>query len=191
MAKITLPQLSEGADSGTVVSIFVQPGDTIEKNQTILELENDKAVAPIPADKAGTVQEIHVNEGDEINVGDLLLTLDTTGKGEKPAEKPAEQPKKEESQKEEQADEEMETPASIQDSVLERQYQSKSGFPPPASPTIRRMAKTIGLDLTKVPGSKKGGRIVMDDIKKYIHQLQSMQAGKGKQPTAEKEKSQP
>ena len=61
---VKLPKLGEGADSGTVVSLLVKEGDRIEVNQTLLELENEKAVAPIPSTAAGVISKIHVKEGD-------------------------------------------------------------------------------------------------------------------------------
>src|SRR5882724_13388609 len=81
---IKLPRLGEGAESGTVVSIFVKPGDQVKEGQTILELENEKAVAPIPASAAGRVTKLYVKEGDKISAGQSILALaddGTTGGG--------------------------------------------------------------------------------------------------------------
>ena len=76
---IKLPKLGEGADSGVVVSILVKPGDRVKKGQTVIELENEKAVAPIPATADGVVVSIRVKEGDRISVGAVLLTLGEAG----------------------------------------------------------------------------------------------------------------
>src|SRR5881409_3705000 len=75
---VKVPNLGEGAESGTVVSILVKEGDQINKGQTIVELENEKAVAPIPSPVSGTVQQIRVKEGDKISVGQVILS---TGDG--------------------------------------------------------------------------------------------------------------
>ena len=72
---VRLPKLGEGAESGTVVNIMVKEGDAIEKGQTILELENEKAVAPIPSAVSGKVTSIRVKQGDTISVGQVLLTV--------------------------------------------------------------------------------------------------------------------
>src|SRR5262245_19054413 len=72
---VRLPQLGENAEGGAVVSILVNPGDTITKGQTILELENEKAVAPIPSTADGVVDQIRVKEGDRVAVGQIILTL--------------------------------------------------------------------------------------------------------------------
>ena len=73
--ELRLPKLGEGADTGVVVNILVKEGDTIAQGQTILELENEKAVAPIPATAGGVVERIRVKEGDQIGVGAVLISL--------------------------------------------------------------------------------------------------------------------
>src|SRR5208283_3182070 len=72
---LKLPHLGEGADSGTVVNLFVKEGDTVTKDQPILELENEKAVATIPSTAAGTVTQVFVKPGDKIRVGQRILSL--------------------------------------------------------------------------------------------------------------------
>jgi pyruvate dehydrogenase E2 component (dihydrolipoamide acetyltransferase) len=168
---VKLPRLGEGAESGVVVNIFVSEGDQIQKDQTILELENEKAVAPIPSPAAGTVTKIHIKEGDEITVGQLLISITEEGIAEESsaqdsqakepsevlsvAERPA--PKAEEKKEIEPA---------------HYEYKPESGVPPPASPSVRKIARELGIDLTKVKGSERGGRIILDDLKTYIQNLQ-------------------
>src|SRR5512135_728644 len=86
---LKLPHLGEGADSGTVVNLFVKEGDTIAKDQAVLELENEKAVATIPSTAAGTITQIFVKPGDKIKVGQRLLSL---GEGSAPFTPPAARP---------------------------------------------------------------------------------------------------
>src|SRR5271155_5602194 len=76
---VKLPKLGEGADSGVVVNIFVKEGDAVAKNQAILELENEKAVASIPSTGAGVVARVHVKAGDRVGVGALLITITEGG----------------------------------------------------------------------------------------------------------------
>ena len=66
---LKLPHLGEGADSGTVVNLFVKEGDRISKDQPILELENEEAVATIPSTAEGVVTKVFVKAGDKISVG--------------------------------------------------------------------------------------------------------------------------
>src|ERR1051325_2877330 len=83
--EVRLPNLGEGAESGTVVSILVKEGDHITKGQTILEMENEKAVAPIPSSAEGTVAQIRVKEGQKISVGHVILTTSDGTAAAKPA----------------------------------------------------------------------------------------------------------
>src|SRR5947199_1460102 len=93
---VKLPHLGEGADSGTVVNLFVKEGDQITKDQPILELENEKAVATIPSTAAGTVGKIFVKSGDKISVGQKLLSLtESAGAEPQKAAKPDAAPKAE------------------------------------------------------------------------------------------------
>src|SRR4051812_45032067 len=73
---VKLPNLGEGADSGTVVNIYVKEGDTISKGQSILELETGKAVAPVPSSVAGKVTKVLVAVGDKISVGAPLISIE-------------------------------------------------------------------------------------------------------------------
>ena len=70
-----LPPLGEGADSGTVVNVFVKEGDLLAKEQPVLELENEKAIAAIPSTVAGTVSKVFVKVGDKISVGQRILSV--------------------------------------------------------------------------------------------------------------------
>src|SRR5438445_5307125 len=81
---LKLPPLGEGADSGTVVNLFVKEGDQIAKDQPILELENEKAVATIPSTAEGKVTKIFVRTGDKISVGQPILSLSGERAGEAP-----------------------------------------------------------------------------------------------------------
>ena len=87
---VKLPKLGEGADSGVVVNLFVKEGDTVAKDQAILELENEKAVASIPSTGAGVVAKIYVKPGDRISIGQRILTLNESGQPATAASTPAE-----------------------------------------------------------------------------------------------------
>ena len=92
---LKLPHLGEGADSGTVVNLFVKEGDQLTKDQPVLELENEKAVATIPSTGAGTVTKIYVKTGEKISVGQRILSLGDAGAAAaKPAQKVEPPPQK-------------------------------------------------------------------------------------------------
>jgi pyruvate dehydrogenase E2 component (dihydrolipoamide acetyltransferase) len=171
---VRVPRLAEGVESATVANILVSAGDRIEKDQVILELETEKAVGPIPSPAAGQVAKIHVKPGDEVNVGQPLITLTQEGAVEKtpPAEKKA--PQAGEPKAARQApvppSQKLAQAAEIQPSQY--QYESASGVPPPAAPSVRKIARELGIDLARVKGTESGGRIGVEDLKSYIEQLQ-------------------
>jgi pyruvate dehydrogenase E2 component (dihydrolipoamide acetyltransferase) len=167
---LKLPHLGEGADSGTVVNLFVKEGDQIAKDQAILELENEKAVATIPSTSAGTVTKLFVKPGDKISVGQRILSLTETGSSAVPSAKPA--ASKPEPQPEPQSIE-TEEPGAPREPEPEP---AKGGLPPAAAPSIRKLARELGIDLTKVRGSARGGRIVLEDVRAYIQRLQRLAA---------------
>ena len=164
--QIKVPFLAEGVDSGTVVSILVKEGDSVKKDQTVLELETNKATAPIPSPADGTIQKILVKEGQEIAVGAAIMVLSESGTKGQVAEKKEE--RKTESK------EAADSPSSESEAYT---YQSKSGLPPPASPEVRKMAREFGIDLIKVKGSEKGGRITAKDVKSYVARLKNAASG--------------
>ena len=157
---VKLPKLGEGAESGVVVNIAVKEGEQITKGQTIIELENEKAVAAIPSSAAGKVQKINVKTGDRITVGQVLLVLDGGGDGAAagPAEKKAAKPAKTAAKRasEPEAEEETEEGDQEEDEPGESAA-DKAGLPLAASPSVRKLARDIGLDLRRVRGSEPGG----------------------------------
>jgi pyruvate dehydrogenase E2 component (dihydrolipoamide acetyltransferase) len=158
---VKLPKLGEGADSGVVVNVFVKEGDAIAKDQAILELENEKAVASVPSTSAGVVTTIYVKAGDKISVGQRLISL--SGGDQPAAAAPA--------AKRAVLEPEPETP--VEEPTAEAgQEIPKPVTAPVASPSVRRLARELGIDLSKVRGSEAGGRIVTGDIRAYIARLQ-------------------
>jgi pyruvate dehydrogenase E2 component (dihydrolipoamide acetyltransferase) len=167
---IKLPRLGEGADSGTVVSVLVKPGDQVNEGQTIIELENEKAVAPIPASASGRVAKLYVKEGDKISVGQPILALEPDGA---PSVAPTPSAPRSEARS---------APAPVPQ--LPRQSvevpsvdvagdltQNESVA---ASPTVRQLARELGIDLSRVRGSQRGGRVAVEDLRAYIHQIQRL-----------------
>jgi pyruvate dehydrogenase E2 component (dihydrolipoamide acetyltransferase) len=173
---VRLPQLAEGVEGGTVVSILVAEGQEIKKDQPFMELETQKAVGSIPSPQSGLVTKIHVKQGAEVKVGELLISIDTgaaTG-AMMPAAKPAL------GAAAVQATAASGQPAqtvSVQTggaALEEYRYESKSGMPPPAPPSIRKIARELDIDLTRVKGSESGGRISLADLRTYIQRLQQI-----------------
>jgi pyruvate dehydrogenase E2 component (dihydrolipoamide acetyltransferase) len=158
---IRLPSLGEGADSGTIVNILVKKGDRIKKDQPILELETEKAVGTIPSSAAGTVSEIRVKVGDKISAGQTILSLAEVGAAAEapPAPKGV-------------APREGTRPATTAAGTAATTPKQIPGIPPPASPSVRKVARDLGIDLTRVRGSEYGGRITLEDVRAYVEALQ-------------------
>ncbi|MBT5855276.1 hypothetical protein HOH87_01415 [bacterium] len=168
---IKIPFLGDGIDSANVIAVLVAVGDTVEKEQTVAELETDKATAPIPSSAAGKVEKIHIKEGDLVSQGKVVLTLSGAGESESDTSAPA--------AAQTVAPVAVQAAAPVQQTVQAQApgsytYQSSTGAEPPASPSIRKMAKSIGLDLTRIPGSGNGGRITLDDVRAHMTMIQSL-----------------
>lgn len=173
---VRVPNLGEGADSGTVVSILVKEGDQITEGQTILELENEKAVAPIPSTVTGTVTKLRVKEGEKISVGQIILS---TGNGapQPSTEVSKESPPAARPKAVSQPQPEAETGGAKQQpepETEELREPAASVGPVAAAPSLRKIARELGIDLSRVRGSERGGRIVMADLRAYIERLQKL-----------------
>jgi pyruvate dehydrogenase E2 component (dihydrolipoyllysine-residue acetyltransferase) len=176
---VKLPQLAEGVESGTVVSVLVSEGQEIKKDQSFMELETQKAVGSIPAPASGVVTKIHVKQGMEVSVGQVLISIDTgtTAAASPTAVKPSPHSATT-------ATTTPLPPGSVQQAqpatttastaTTNYHYQSKSGAPPPAPPSIRKIARELDIDLTRVKGSEAGGRISLADLRAYIQRLQQI-----------------
>ena len=185
---IRVPQLAEGITTGTVVSIIVKPGEVIAAGQTVLELETEKAIAPVPASAGGKVVQILVKEGDKVAVGQAVVRLEGAA-GAEPAQ-PVPAPQAAPAQAAAApvyapaAAPAPATPGAIRGAALP----VPEGFDAPASPSLRKTARALGIDLRRVQGTGGGGRILESDVRAYIQELQrivfSEQPGAAPQPAA-------
>jgi len=188
---VRLPRLGEGADSGVVSTVFVKVGDIVKKDQPVMELESDKAVATIPAPASGTVAKVAVKEGDEVKVGSLIIVLSDNGSGapSEPVAPPAPRSVPERGRSSSAAIEvqpEDLPPSSGVARAADFPNVHPVDSPAPASPSLRKIARELGIDLHRVPGSERGGRIVMADLRAYVQKLQqsAVDAGSGARPAA-------
>jgi len=164
-----LPKLGEGADSGVVVNLFIKEGDTVAKDQTVLELESEKAVASIPSNVAGTVTKVHVKAGDKISVGARIFSVGEGGASAAPAAPVATAPAA--------APSAPVAPAAAAPVALPTAAYTplpSSGAAPVASPSLRKVIFDLGIDAARVRGSGRGGRIELGDLKNYVAYLQSV-----------------
>ena len=201
MTDIKIPELGENVAGGDVLRILVNVGDSITKDQPVVELETDKATIEVPTSVAGTVKEIKVKQGDKVKVGSVLLTLDEAGNGAgggKAAAAPAPEPKPSSPEPKAQTPEpkaqspEPKAP-SAETKVVSmprpnrpepapapaRQEPPKAapaaarGPAAPAAPSVRRLAREIGVDINEVQGSGPDGRISEEDVKEHARRILS------------------
>lgn len=155
---VKLPELGEDVRSGIVLKILVHEGDTIEAAQPIVELETDKATTEVPSPEAGVVQSVQISEGDEVSAGQTLLTLE-----KREIEPEVEQPEAPAAPEEEQP----RPPAPKADGGVRRAPPLRA----PAPPTLRRLARELGVDLDDVAPTGPGASVTEDDLKSHVRAL--------------------
>jgi pyruvate dehydrogenase E2 component (dihydrolipoamide acetyltransferase) len=204
-----VPELGENIETAIVAKILVSEGDTIEKDQPVLELETEKAVAEVPSDVAGIVERIHAKEDDEVNVGQTVMTLKSKdpektegGKSESVRERketgrtatdePSAEAEEKKRKKAEEPEEEALPEAGSEKGkeavvTVDREEKEKaskkedSGMPVPAAPSVRRFAREIGVDIAEVEGRGPHGRISIDDVKAHAKaRRQTVEKGVGR-----------
>lgn len=182
--QIILPALAEGIESGDVVSVLVNEGDPVREGQNIIELETDKATVPVPATYAGRIAKLHVKKGDKIRVGQPIAAVETGDSGTRAQATAAEQPlpaKPPSAPEQRTVTTPPPSPATAPPPVAsagrysaEHVIEYPSGREVPASPSVRRLARELGVDLSQVQGSARGGRITEDDIKTFVKRETSL-----------------
>ncbi|MEW9050310.1 MAG: dihydrolipoamide acetyltransferase family protein [Neobacillus sp.] len=170
-----MPDIGEGIHEGEIVKWFIKPGDKIQEDDVLCEIQNDKAVVEIPSPVEGTVLEVLIGEGTVATVGQVLVTFDAPGyenlqfKGDDHGDEtpqpevsaPAPEPK-------------QEAPAAVQPSPPA----AGVGTPPQAEvdpnrriiamPSVRKYARDKGVEISLVAGSGKNGRILKSDIDTFL-----------------------
>ena len=162
-----LPDIGEGIHEGEIVKWFVKPGDKVQEDDVLCEVQNDKAVVEIPSPVEGTVEDILVEEGTVAVVGDVLVTFDAPGyehlkfKGDHEEEKTEDVSKAE---AETQATTEV-----VQESSPAPAADVDSSRRIIAMPSVRKYAREQGVNIRLVTGSGDNGRIMKEDIMAYIN----------------------
>jgi len=180
-----LPDLGENIEAADVLNVLVKKGDVIEHDQAVLEIETDKATIEVPTTIAGKVVEVLVKAGSKAKVGDVMIKVETGSVSGTELKSVDTKREEREEPKTELKKEMPSTPSgerpSIQPAELDNQPPILKGAAP-AAPSVRRIAREIGVDINKVPGTGPNGRISMDDVKlfsKKLHQSYSQGGGVG------------
>ena len=158
-----LPDLGEGVHEAEILAIPATLGQEVKEGDIILEIETDKAAVEIPSPVTGKVAEILVKVGERVVVGSVLMTF-RTEKDEAPAEQPSPPP----------AVPSQPPPAG-----------EKQQGPVPASPSTRRLARELGVDLHEVTPSGSGGVVTKDDVLAYARAKEQPAAAKPATPEPE------
>ena len=176
---VELPDIGD-FDSTDVIEVLVKVGDIVNENDSIITLETDKATMEIPAPFAGKVTSISIKVGDKIAKGELILTLES--KSDEIKDEPDQVEGKlenlEKTIKQEDIDAKPDNLAPPQDSIEnndERQEELsvKTEIDSHASPSIRKLARELGVSLAKIKGTGQKGRILDGDLKSYVKQIVS------------------
>ncbi len=188
--EVKLPPIADGVDKGDVAAVLVKEGDVVREDDTLIEVESDKATVPVPAPRAGRIARVLVNQGDKISVGQLIIELEDAGDA---ASAPAS----------------AATPAPAAEAPVkplspgftpreDRPIMMDEPPPPPpmppappkpaagalddgaqipAGPAVRRIARELGIDLRRVRSSGRNGRITVDDLDPHIRQYVAARGG--------------
>lgn len=217
---LLIPDIGENVTGGDVVRVMVNKGDTIKKDQPVLELETDKATIEVPSDVEGTVTAIKVKPGDKVKIGQVVLTVEGDAAVKTEDERPKtedktedEKPKTKDKTEDEKPkaedkaeDARPETKAEPDKKVVDIASRSKSPSRPAeptaqvpsgpdatestpggkvgAAPSVRRMARELGVDITRVQGSGPGGRIGAEDVQSFVKGVMTRGGGGGGTMTA-------
>lgn len=176
MYEYRFPELGEGLHEGEIVKWHIKPGDSVQEDQTIMEVQNDKAVVEVPSPVAGRVADVKVKEGTVAHVGDVVAVFEVAGDvpvqgahaEEAPAagtaaaagNAPAAEPEKPAVSSPEAAV--GRAGAAAAPSVSEKERRDIL-----ATPGVRKLARERGINLLRVTGSGKAGRITREDVEGF------------------------
>jgi len=191
-SEFKLPELGENISQGDLVRLMISPGTKVSEGQPVMELETDKAVVEVPSSVSGVVKEIKVKEGEKIKVGQVIFTLEGSATAAPPAPPARTAPVEHvsgqhgarlafqaairaEGKTEEQAlppdQPQPAAPAFSMPVQLGKVAGTEHRQPVPAAPSVRRLAREIGVDIYEVKGSGPGGRISDEDVKAHAKSL--------------------
>jgi pyruvate dehydrogenase E2 component (dihydrolipoamide acetyltransferase) len=172
LVNVTVPDIGD-YKGVPVIEVHVKPGDVVEKEQTLVTLESDKATMDVPSSHAGVVKEVKVKVGDSISQGDLVVILESSSAGaasaapSKTATPAAVAP---------QASSPAPVKSAPQASVQRTESVPTTGAISHASPSVRKYARELGVDVTKVIGTSAKGRISQEDVQAYVKNIMTGQA---------------
>ena len=156
--EIKVPNIGEFKDV-EVIEVLVSEGQTLQKNDPLITIESDKSSVEIPSNFEGKIKSLKIKVGDKVSEGDLILILEGNSQTKKSDEEKAI------------IEKEVKKTKVINSEIEQTSIKPVKSSPqeaPSASPKARKFARELGVDITQVTGSEKDGRVVEDDIKKFV-----------------------
>ena len=156
--EIKVPNIGDFKDV-EVIEVLVSEGQTIQKNDPLITIESDKSSVEIPSNFEGKIQSLKIKVGDKVSEGDLILILDGEAQNNKSDD--------EKSNIEKELKKTNVIKSEIEQTSI-KQVKSSPQEVSSASPKARKFARELGVDITQVVGSEKDGRVIEEDIKKFV-----------------------
>ena len=155
--EIKVPNIGDFKDV-EVIEVLVSEGQSIKKNDALITIESDKSSVEIPSNLEGKIKNLKIKVGDKVSEGDLILSIDSTS-----------EVKKEKVDEKLEIEKEFKKIEVIKPEIQEKTYSTNNiSDISSASPKARKFARELGVDINQVAGSQKDGRVVEDDIKKFV-----------------------
>jgi len=155
--EIKVPNIGDFKDV-EVIEVLVAEGQSIKKNDALITIESDKSSVEIPSNLEGKIKNLKTKVGDKVSEGDLILTIESTS-----------ELKKEDVKEKPEIEKELKKIKVIKPEIQQKTASTNNvSDNSSASPKARKFARELGVDINQVAGSKKDGRVVEDDIKKFV-----------------------
>src|SRR5512139_2513479 len=170
LVEVKVPDIGDFKDV-EVIEVLVKPGDTVAREQSLVSLESDKATMEIPSPEAGVVKELVVKVGDKVSEGSLILRLEAAGQDGTPEPKPRPAPEPAQAAPPPPATQAPARPApQVMTHVQPVPAEPREAVAslPHASPSIRKFARELGVNLALVQGSGPKGRIQKEDVQAFV-----------------------
>ncbi|ETA70299.1 2-oxo acid dehydrogenase subunit E2 [Candidatus Pelagibacter ubique] len=155
--EIKVPNIGDFKDV-EVIEVLVSEGQSIKKNDALITIESDKSSVEIPSNLEGKIKNLKIKVGDKVSEGDLILTIESSSEA-----------KKEEVKEKPEIEKKSKNIEVIKPEIQEKTFSKNNILNiSSASPKARKFARELGVDINQVTGSQKDGRVVEDDIKKFV-----------------------
>jgi pyruvate dehydrogenase E2 component (dihydrolipoamide acetyltransferase) len=165
--EVAVPDIGEDGEVD-VIDVLVSAGDTVEKEDGLITLETDKATMDVPSTHAGTIKEVFIKTGDKVKKGTVVVKLETSGGASSQTSSQAPAQTSEPAAKKEEPKKEAPKQESANRSPVPAAPAPKSNGKAHASPSVRRVAREFGVDLTLVAGTGPKNRILKEDVQAYV-----------------------